>query len=239
MSDRGAFAAVLADDSFVEAAVRELESIGYERANVAVASRSSRRAAALARDLNIEALSSPLGVRDEFVARGIDLDRAAYFDEQLANGGVALVIEHGDRDAAALSCLVRLGADLGMHNAAGLVATIPLRRETLDVRKNVVIDNEVVIRTDVVTEKRVLEIELVREELVIERTNGASGASDIIRIPLKHEEAILDKRVIVTAEVDVRTEQHVDSSVVEETVSYEVLRIEDPTNTTALLRGTS
>jgi uncharacterized protein (TIGR02271 family) len=64
---------------------------------------------------------------------------------------------------------------------------------------------------------------------VIERTVHGPDGSDVrtLRIPLKHEEAIISKRTIVTEDVVVRTEQFVDIQHIEETVRHEVLHVDE------------
>ena len=88
---------------------------------------------------------------------------------------------------------------------------------------------EVTVRTEVIVETTWLEVRLEREEYVIERRDlSIDGAPVVVtRIPLKHEEAFVQKRVVVTNEVVVRPERVVESSTIREDLRNETFRIHD------------
>jgi uncharacterized protein (TIGR02271 family) len=157
---------------------------------------------------------------------GLDPDRAAHFAAALGEG-VLLVLPGADVTPKRVGILVEARADLGLANMGGVEHTIPLRAEQVTIGKTVVVTNEVTVRTDVITEVQSYDVELKREEFVIERTaHGPHGRSvETVRIPLRHEEAAVTKRTIVTEEVSVRTEAFVDVAHVEETVRHEVLSV--------------
>ncbi len=141
-----------------------------------------------------------------------------------------LLIVPEDAPAAALGALVRHRADLG---TGVLQYVIPLRAERLAVTKHAVVESEVVVRTDVISEVRTFEVTVEREEFVIERrrfgADGRPGELETTRIPLRHEEVTLTKRTVVTEEVDVRKERFVEVERVGGTVRHEELRVEaDP-----------
>ncbi len=245
------FAASLPSDDALTRVVGDLERIGQDRENLAVAARSPRRLEMLARDLRIEAIEA--GVRHdgvmadlaratgrredppadallrELIARGIDERRAAYFDARVSDGDVVLVVSGSD-DERVIASVLEHGADLGLANGSGREQTMPLRREMLDVRKVGVVTNDVVVRTEIVRERKVIELDLEREELVIERRDPRRPSDEphVTRIPIRHEEAIVSKETIVTADVHVRTEQFVDRTVIDETLRYEVLHVDEP-----------
>ncbi|MBD5655251.1 MAG: YsnF/AvaK domain-containing protein [Candidatus Eremiobacteraeota bacterium] len=242
------------DDTFGKA-VQALHRIGIVRATLVAAARSAKRMTALAERYGVDWTDSAIrengmlaefaritgreeqpaaSLQEELVERGVDADRARTFDERLGGSNVLLMVP-GANNAAALEILARAGADLGFKNGAGLVKTIPLRSETIEVVKRIVVDAEVRVRTDVIVERKTFEIELTREELVIERTDRLIDGSplEVIRIPLKHDEAIIDKQTIVTSEVLVRTEFYVDHSVVTEELRHEELVVADPRQTTS------
>lgn len=165
---------------------------------------------------------------EPLVAAGIASDTAAALDRDLDDG--VLLVVPASAPAAALGVVLR------HHGALGdgvLHYVVPLRREELQLERRAVTEHEVTVRTEIVSETRTLEVPLEREELVIERrraaVDGTLGEPEEIRIPLTHEELLLTKRTVVTAEVDVRRERHVEVTQVSETLRREELRVEaDP-----------
>ncbi len=138
-----------------------------------------------------------------------------------------LLIVPEEAPAAALGTLIRHRADLG---TGVLQYVIPLRAERLSVSKHAVVENEVVVRTDVISEVRTFEVPVEREEFVIERrrfaADGRPGELETIRIPLRHEEVTITKRTVLTEQVDVRKERFVEIERVGGTVRHEELRVE-------------
>ncbi|GAC1568566.1 MAG: hypothetical protein NVS2B3_12880 [Vulcanimicrobiaceae bacterium] len=246
-----ALAAFLPDDERATDAVTELGCLGVLRTSIALGVRSQRRLDALCERNGTERIESAVrhtgmlaelqrvtGAREavpatafpsDLAARGLDDERAHYFAAELDDARVLLVLEASEVDAARTNALVALGADFGLENRAGLETIVPLRREVLDVSKRVVVTAEVTVRTEIVSERRTLEIELEREEFVIERRDPREPNAPvaITRIPLRHEEASVVKTTVVTGEVAVRTETTVDSSRIDEVVRHEVLRVDD------------
>jgi uncharacterized protein (TIGR02271 family) len=163
---------------------------------------------------------------DALVGAGFERDRAGALERALGPDDVLLIVPE-DAPAAALGTLVRHRADLG---TGVLQYVIPLRAERLAVGKHAVVENEIVVRTDVVSEVRTFEVSLEREDFVIERrrfgADGRPGELETTRIPLRHEEVVVTKRTVVTEEVDVRKERFVEVERVSGTVRHEELRIE-------------
>lgn len=247
-----AVAALFADDDRASEAITELARSGVLRTSMALGTRSSRRLDALTERNGTDRIESAVkhtGVfaelqrvtsgretapadafAKELVTRGIDDERAAYFDRALDDACVLLVLRADAVDPARISVLATKGADFGLENHSGLDEVVPLRREVLDVSKRVVVTAEVVVRTEIVSERRIIELDLEREEFVIERRDPRDPQAEvtITRIPLRHEEASIVKTTFVTGEVAVRTEASIDSSRIEEIVRHEVLRVDDP-----------
>jgi uncharacterized protein (TIGR02271 family) len=168
------------------------------------------------------------GLAQALLAHGVDADRAIHFASALGEG-VLLVMPGSEVTPESVGVLIAARADLGLANMGGIEHVIPLRAEQLRIDKSVVVTSEVTVRTDVITEMQSYDVELTREEFVIERTVHGPDGSDVrtLRIPLKHEEAIISKRTIVTEDVVVRTEQFVDIQHIEETVRHEVLHVDE------------
>lgn len=245
------YGATFLDESALARAVGELARIGLARETLTVAARQEKTLAALVRDLGVRRIDAgvhhegmfadlaratgqreptpPDALERELIAHGIDEERARYFDGQVRDGAILLIVPASDNEDA-LGSIVGQGGDLGLVNGAGLVTTIPLRREVLDVRKIAVPTSEVIVRTEIIVETKTIELELEREEFVIERFDPRTPgvAPHITRIPIRHEEAVVRKETFVTGEVRVHTEQHVDVSTIEETLRHEVLRVDEP-----------
>jgi len=247
-----ALAALFADDDSSSQAITELARLGVLRSAVAIGVRSARRLDTLTERNGTSRIESAVrhtgvfaelarvtGARDaapadafsnDLIARGIDDERARYFAEALDEQRVLVLLDAEAVDAARTSALVAFGADFGLENRAGIAETLPLRREVLDVSKRVVVTAEVTVRTEIVSERRVVELDLEREEFVIEQRDVLNPHAPVAvtRIPLRHEEASITKSTIVTGEVSVRTETAVDHSRIEEVIKHEVLRVDDP-----------
>jgi uncharacterized protein (TIGR02271 family) len=90
-------------------------------------------------------------------------------------------------------------------------ATIQLREEELHAHTQFVETGEVRVRKEVVTEFRTIEVPVRREEVVIERhaptgepdSTPDLGPDEVIRIPVRVEQIIVEKRPVVKEEVTV------------------------------------
>lgn len=249
---RPAVAAQFVDDDVVSDTITELARLGVARKSIWLGTQSRKRLDALVERNGSSSLDSavrhvgmfadfaratgqrepdhPEDLNDDLVRHGVDRDRADGFVRNLGEDGILLVLEGDAVDEARLAVLVSAGADLGLANRSGTEKIIPLRREVIDVAKRVVKTAEIVFRTEIVHERRMLEIELEREDFVIEHRDLSSPDVPIrtTRIPLRHEEASIVKTTVLTGEVIVRTEMIVDRSHVDEAIRYEVLDIDDP-----------
>lgn len=113
--------------------------------------------------------------------------------------------------------------------------TVELREEELRVRKEFVQTGEIVIRKEVVTETRTIEVPVRREHVVIERRGPVrqpaeqpvgEGAEEVVRIPVLEEEVTIVKRPVVTEEVIVGKRRVQDTERVSGEVRREEARIE-------------
>jgi uncharacterized protein (TIGR02271 family) len=226
---QNAVGALFAEDDPALGAIADLIAAGVRPSAIAVAARSPERTRRLAAPHRVATLAADGddGLTRTLLERGIDPDRAIHFAGALGEG-ILLVLGSAEVDAERVGMLIRARADLGLANVGGIEHIIPLRAEQVTVDKGVVVTSEVTVRTDVITEVRTFELELQREEFVIERTLHGPEGSELrtMRIPLRHEEPVISKRTIVTEEVAVRTEQFVDVAHIEETVKHEVLHVE-------------
>jgi uncharacterized protein (TIGR02271 family) len=115
---------------------------------------------------------------------------------------------------------------------------VPIHEEKVNIGKREVQDGEVRLRRIVRTEQKNVPVELKREDVVVERvpaseirdTDRKIGDKDIT-IPLKHEEAVVEKRTEVTGGVRVKKKTDVEHKNVSETIrkeDVEVDRSDDP-----------
>jgi uncharacterized protein (TIGR02271 family) len=115
--------------------------------------------------------------------------------------------------AAAATGTATASRSTGRAQATGAQGgqTIEVREEELQARTRPVDAGEVRVRKDVVTEHKSIDVPVQREEVVIEHhapsgRHAASGdirAGEEVRIPVKEEEVVVDKRAVVKDEVTV------------------------------------
>ena len=118
---------------------------------------------------------------------------------------------------------------------AGDEQTMQLREEELEARKRSVETGQVRIGKDVVEEQQTLEVPVTREEVFIERhpvdrreaDGGVIGdSSESIRVPLHEEQVSVEKRTVVTEEINVGKRQFQDTERVSGTVRREEAHIQ-------------
>ncbi|HZG75091.1 MAG TPA: YsnF/AvaK domain-containing protein, partial [Paenibacillus sp.] len=117
------------------------------------------------------------------------------------------------------------------RSEASATASLRLREERLDIRKERVVTGDVAIRREVVEEKRTIEVPVRREEVVIERTSVPSGdpdgaATETIRIPVKEERIDIVKTPVDLEDVSVYTRPVEELREAKATVRREELRVE-------------
>lgn len=109
-----------------------------------------------------------------------------------------------------------------------------LREEQLAVNKERVQSGEVDVHKEVVTEKKVIEVPVSHEEIVIERhpvsekQAGATpiGEGETIRVPLSEEKVTINKETVTTGEVVIGKQSVLENQRVTETTRREVPRVE-------------
>ncbi len=119
----------------------------------------------------------------------------------------------------------------------GEAIKVPITEEQLKVGKREVETGAVNIRKEVREETVNTPVSLKREELVVERvkTGGGSVPADAfregeVRIPLKREEAVVQKEAKVVGEVRVGKKEEIERRTVSETVRKEEVKIDEKSN---------
>jgi len=111
---------------------------------------------------------------------------------------------------------------------------LELREEELRARKETVQTGEVRIGTEVVEEQQSLDVPVTREEVTIERhpveRRPADGSitdeSATIQVPVREEQVSVDKRTVVTEEINVGKRQVQDTERLSGTVRREEARVD-------------
>lgn len=115
--------------------------------------------------------------------------------------------------------------------------TLELRKEELDITKNRIQSGEVILSKDIIEEKKIVDVPLKREEVVIERRSISNEATDhpitdeeIIRIPVSREEIEVGKHTVITGEVSAHRREIEDVRHVEENLKREEARVNSEGN---------
>jgi len=115
---------------------------------------------------------------------------------------------------------------------------VPVAEEQLDVSKRAVEQGSVDIHKRVVSEQVNVPVELNREEVRVERVNTTDRPLDArdmdnafkegtIRVPVRGEEAVVEKTAVVTGEVVVNKERTTERQNVSDTVRKEVVEVDE------------
>ena len=221
---------LMPDFEGAEQVVPDIGRLGVERQEIYAASHDSRALAAFTGRLGVSEVrlndtSNPISA---LLFERLAPSRVSYFTSKLQDKRVLLVLPHVGNAPQTVGILQRAGADFGPDATDGELreVRVPLRAERLDVKKFLVQSGTVRVYKEIVTEVERIEVALVREEFVVERT-PADGSDDvaIVRIPLSHEELSIAKRTVVTNEVSIRREQHSEIRRVEEPLRYEQMHV--------------
>lgn len=112
-----------------------------------------------------------------------------------------------------------------------------LRQEELDISKNKVETGQVTLSKDVIEEKKVVDVPVTHEEVVIERRAINNEASDspissgeTIRIPVSEERVEVGKHTVITGEVSAHKREVEETEKVEETIKREEARVDTEGN---------
>lgn len=152
----------------------------------------------------------------------------------------------GTGAASAAASKARLGWEEAKHAAkaawhrveTGDSVRVPITEEQVKVGKREVEEGAVRLRKVVHTETVNQPVELKREEVIVERvTAGTPGAvpenafqEGTIEVPLKREEAVVEKTAHVTGEVRLKKNVEHETQNVQETIRKEDVRVENEGN---------
>lgn len=111
-------------------------------------------------------------------------------------------------------------------------AKLRLHKEELDITKSVVQKGDVEISKEIIEERKIVDVPVAHEEVVIERrtiNNQRSGSAitseETIRIPVCEERLDVKKRTVVTGEVTARKRIVEDNAHIDEMLRHEESRV--------------
>ncbi|KOR76025.1 YsnF/AvaK domain-containing protein [Paenibacillus solani] len=117
--------------------------------------------------------------------------------------------------------------------------TMRLREEQLDISKKPQTTGEVNLRKEVVENEQTINVPVSREEIVIEKksvnddvSGEPIGRDETIRIPVTEERVEVNKRPVVTGEVEVHKRKVEDTEQVRDTLKKEVAHLDQSGNPT-------
>ena len=187
-------------------------------------------------------------VRDRFVEQGVPDEDTQYYQQEFEAGRTLVIVQAYGHQQKARSILDQFGAYHAGTNPSRLkdVHSIQLREEVLEAHKQPVETGEVFIRKVIVTEEKTITVPVIREEIVIERRSVSDdqpasqaaarlvelGENEIIRIPLRTEQVLIEKRPVVTEEVLVSKRNLQETRRFSDTVRREEARLERQGNVT-------
>lgn len=190
------------------------------------------------------------GIGDDRLEEEVDF---RHYEDSLRNNQILLVVDReyegrltdlsnqsleGDRAA--------YGTYATAENETGIAPDTDIRSETenirlheerLNVGKEKRETGEVEIHKEVVEETQTIDVPVEREEIHIKHktptdstADGDAFTEEEIVIPISEERVVVDKETVVTDEVEIEKEIHVDHETVRETTRREELDIEEDTN---------
>jgi uncharacterized protein (TIGR02271 family) len=126
------------------------------------------------------------------------------------------------------------GIEKGQHAKTGTSGnTIRAHEEQLHAEKKSVQAGEAVVRKEVHTEHKTVDVPVTREELVVERRPGSGQVSSgeiregqEIRVPIKEEQVNLEKQTVVAEEVNIGKRKVQDTERVGGTVRKEEIKVD-------------
>ena len=244
-------AGVFRDHSIAEQAIGELRHAGFRSDQVRLwqGATSGGLLDGLVSTLSGHGKESNL--HETLVEQGMTQEEATYYQRELESGRIIVTVQSYGYKQQAHDILYHFGAYY-MHTDPAQVEnmhTVQLREEVLEPHIQSVEIGEVFIRKVVVTEEKTITIPIMREELVIEHraispdqpTDQCShsdhsnyligriveiGEDETIRILVRSEQVLIEKRPVVTEELLVRKRKVQEVQRYTDTVQREEVHIE-------------
>jgi len=180
-------------------------------------------------------------ISSSLVELGVPQEEANYYQREAEAGRSIVAVHSYGHQREASDILYRSGAYTAQTSRTHDLHTVPLREEVLTAQTRPVEVGEVFIRKEIVTEERTITVTVQREEVVIDRfslraqdippgepigTLVELAVGETIRIPIREEQVIIEKRPIVTEELIVGKHTVQETRHFSETVRREVPHLE-------------
>jgi uncharacterized protein (TIGR02271 family) len=156
---------------------------------------------------------------------GVTGEAAVRLPEQPTEGPIAALESIAAEDAAARPAA---RADVAAVQAVDGAARMTLSEERLEVGKRIVEAGEVRIRKSVEAEQVRESIQVMREDVTVERRPVPPGVGleprtegDTLYVPIVEEELVVTKRLVAREELVIRKRQVMEEQVIEETLHHE------------------
>ena len=203
-------------------------------------------------------------ILDGLIGMGFPPNEAHFYNQEYRAGRTVVAVKTTDRQQEAADIL-RLGGAYdayarpgtgngnGSEMNTGVVQTLQLREETLQVEKQWVQTGEIRIRKRVITEEKVFRVPVSREEVIIERVpftangqpdttiSGSMNATDIgvgegeiltleegqpFTIQVREEQVFIQKTPMVVEEITLTKQVIQETKAITDTVQREELHVE-------------
>jgi len=209
---------------------------------------------------NAAAGAAAIGLTGALIGLGISEDDAKYYESELTAGRTIVTVhagtrrtevmqvirDHGGYDTASRSTASAVGStatavrssvnrtDVDSTRTGAAGNAVQAREEKLRVQKTPVQTGEAVVRKEVHTDHKIIDVPVTREELVIERrrpdgrqvSSGSVSEGQEIRIPISEEQVSVQKETVVVEEVLVGKRQVKDHEHIDETLRKEEIKVE-------------
>lgn len=179
------------------------------------------------------------------IAHGLRHDQARRLEATIPSGAAIVTVDGENDPDEALEILQANGGNVDASLLGSATGTAPLddarrlqlREERLLIDKHRVGSGEARIRKEVVSEQQTIDVPVFREELFIRRrpvsedaaatTTPIGEGGEEIRIPLSEERVDVQKRTVVTEQVEIGKRRVKGTEHVYDTVRREELRVDD------------
>lgn len=248
-SDGGTIAATFPDRGSANEALTELYQAGFRNVWLGVM-QSDATTGASATVASGDAADSE-GAQEQalhqaLIAHGLRHDQARRLEAIIPSGAAIVTVDsENDPDEALLILQTKGGnVDSSLVGSATKGASplndarrLQLREERLLIDKQPVLSGEARIRKEVVTEQQSIDVPVFREEFFIRRRPVGEDAVDAttpigeegeeIRIPLSAERVDVQKRTVVTEQVEIGKRKVQGTEQINDSVRREELRVDD------------
>mgnify|MGYP003623118799 CR=1 FL=1 len=247
----GTIAATFPDLGSANKALADLHHAGFRNVWLGVTQGDAATGAGLMLDSHGTFISGDgaqaQALHQALIARGLSDDQARRLEATVPPGATIVTVDGENNPDEALEIVQTNGGNVVAGASAkasrpdvDVARRLQLREERLLIDKQRVPSGEARIRKEVVSEEQSIDVPVFHEELFIQRRPVSEGAKasttpigegEEIRIPLNEERVDVQKRTVVTEEVEIGKRKVEGTEHVSDTVRHEKLRVDDDATT--------